>query len=594
MNDEHTNQTDQHDDQVETLLREASTAIRPDDQTRQAIRARVLVASKDASEGDTSGAAEHNGGRKRRRFAWAASVALLVTGAIIASFVLWPTPLTLAGVVEALEDVDWVYIKYDNGEERWRSPNAGVSAWRAPLLGYSADGKTYYDISFWNRRSGEQHRRGARSGFISKSMLRPRDPGETAWDWLVKPLEEEIEVPAKSGRRQVERHEPTIDDRRVVRFDSYNIDMFDQRVLTQQLWADPESRLPIRIRTRTNRKEPDDNPDPGYKNGVFEFPESGPTSIYDLGAARNLPIVDWKSATQTNHEVTTVLDAMRAAERQFPENYRATYWESSERDPTDIWVAIFSGKPQVHPPHPQRGFFLDFKGVKGRDARYANMSRDADYHLPLPTTPKQIDEWTRGQTPISLHVSDGDLIFAQRGPYPPVVQIPGAQDITLRVRRIGSMLFRGPGQSRQPRQYQWPIAYRAFVSEFERFQADPQAPHLIGLRVSYGDTREEYIVDASHDYICIEFSMYEKRGEIWFKTRTNSWGDFERLPSGAWVATSRRLVTPEDPLRGYSANETTWLIHIEEIDPDQLPPETFDGDLVLEKAKALGATITTY
>ena len=54
MSDEHTNQTDQHDDQVETLLREASTAIRPDDETKQAIRARVLAASKDASEAETS------------------------------------------------------------------------------------------------------------------------------------------------------------------------------------------------------------------------------------------------------------------------------------------------------------------------------------------------------------------------------------------------------------------------------------------------------------------------------------------------------------------------------------------------------------
>ncbi len=591
MNDEHTNQTDQHDDQVETLLREASTAIRPDDQTRQAIRARVLVASKDASEGDTSSAAEHNGGRKRRRFAWAASVALLVTGAIIASFVLWPTPLTLAAVVEALEDVDWVYIKYDNGDEHWRSPTRGVSASRNPVLGFSADGLARYRVSFTDSRRGEEYWSpqmisASSSGFIQRRAFEPREYGATAWDWLVKPLEDEIEVPAKSGRREVERHEDSLDNRRVIRFDSYIIDVMDQRVLTQQLWADPESRLPIRTRTRIHGKEPDDNPDPGFKNGVFEFPESGPTSIYDLGAARDLPIIDWDAIIEISPEAARVLEAMRAAERQFPESYRVIYW-SNDRHASEIDVIILDGKSMVT--------FIENRGwatgsiTRGRQARYFNQDeRSPDYHLPKPATAAEVLAWTHTQTPGTLHVSDGERSFDQRGPFAPM--LPDHDKVQLRVGRGGLSGY----NQRWPHRYQWPIAYHGLAWPIERYEPDPDKPHLIGLRVEYGDRREEYIVDASHDYICVEFSMYQKRGEVWFKQSTDSWGDFERLPSGAWFATSRRLVTPDDPLRGYSANETTWSIHIEEVDPDQLPPDTFDGDLVLEKAKALGATITTY
>ena len=146
-------------------------------------------------------------------------------------------------------------------------------------------------------------------------------------------------------------------------------------MLVKQVWADPRTRLPTRIRERlpvTSRKNNQ------YTIGKYEFPSTGPSSIYDLGVPRDIPIVD---ANKTNSlAVQAIMDAGRQAKQSFPQHFRAVVWP--EKNGRTIYVIYRSG-------------------TKIRAMWYAIIDIP-EYDLSLPATVEGVMHWTETQKPTHI------------------------------------------------------------------------------------------------------------------------------------------------------------------------------------------------
>ncbi|MEE8155113.1 MAG: hypothetical protein V3T53_09205 [Phycisphaerales bacterium] len=574
------NPTDNNSDPVATLIKEAATTFQPSAELKDSVRKRVM--GMDIASGEEPQPKRVSPRRRMLFRSWrlasAASVAILATGAIVA-LLFWPTSLTMAQMQEAIESVAWVHLQYDNGEELWISPRKRIRA------SSRADGS----VGFTDYKTGVQHiYRGLRSTQnIFERQLEPWDSPRSAWDVIVGYLEERADEPGGNGRFEAERHTVIVDGRRLVRFDSYVINAFDKQLLVKQVWADPATRLPVRVRRRLQRRDRQ-NPDQVFGFGLFTFPDSGPESIYDLGAPKELIVVK-PDTSEPKQQVVRLLDAIRAAERRFLANYRVIVWQNERR--SGINVLHFSGRPELEE-LTDKYTWLDYRGVKIRLDNFFNLDSDyPEYHLPLPATAEQVLAWSRTQTPVDLYLSDGERSYSQDGPMPPM--FPDPDKVFVRVDRVHGP----PGfpSTNFPTRYQWPTAHRVFGSPLQTLETTPSdPPGTIGLRTTYGNQRYDFFIDPRRDHICLRQIQWERRGNDWFKRRETTLDGLVQLPSGHWVATERQIYTGGSPERNIRPRRSTWLIHIEELDPERIPPDTFDGELLLKKARELGATIEAY
>ena len=571
------NSVDNNSDQVETLIKAAATTFQPSAEVRDSVRKHLM-------ESETSDSQEPQPQRRspRRRMllrSWrlasAASVAVVVTGAIVALLV-WPTSLTMAQVQEAVEAVAWIHLQYDTGEEQWISPRERIWAYSR------ADGS----VTFTNYQTGVQHSyRGPRSSQnIFERQLEPWNSPRSAWDVIVGYLEERVHEPAGNGRLEAERHTEIVDGRRLVRFDSYIINALDQRRLNKQIWADPKTRLPVKVRRRLSLGDRQrQNFEPTFATGTYTFPDSGPESIYDLGVPKELIVVK-PDTSEPEKEVADLLEAVRAAKHRFLANYRVIVWQNART--SEIDVLHFSGRPQLKETA-DNFTWMDFRGVKIRQERFFNSESDyPEYHLPLPATAEQVLAWSRTQTPVDLSLSDGERSYSQHGPSPPSYP---ALEVSVRVRRVvGTPAFT---KTHWPTEYQWPDPSRFLGHSIELLDATASSPAgTIWLRSTIVSDRYDYFIDPAHDYICVKQIKSHRINDRWFKRRTVTLSKLVQLPSGHWVATMRRINRPGSA----RTSQSTWLIDIEEIDPDRIPSDIFDGEKLLENAKKIGATIEAY
>ena len=70
--------------------------------------------------------------------------------------------------------------------------------------------------------------------------------------------------------------------------------------------------------------------------------------------------------------------------------------------------------------------------------------------------------------------------------------------------------------------------------------------------------------------------------------------DLKQLPQGQWYATKKYLKSYGSPLRGTVGYEKTWNLDFKIFQEDEFPPDTFNGEKMLEDAKREGAVIETY
>ncbi len=229
--------------------------------------------------------------------------ACLLIGLALLFTTLVQTPLTLADVQKSIDSKTWVLVRYEDGSEEW----ANLPERRSFFTRQDADGRNFYagmrdhvngTWQYYHSNWGQQ---------IHEDQFTPRPYPQTPWEYAVGDWDDRGLRPF--AHTAIEKCTDTIGDRQVVRFDTYDLGPSSLRCLAQQVWADPETRLPLRIRKYSR---------PGSKRqantGDFSFPESGPSSIYDLGAPQGLPLVTNWGIIEPAAE--TVINAARKASRK--------------------------------------------------------------------------------------------------------------------------------------------------------------------------------------------------------------------------------------------------------------------------------------
>ncbi|MBC8472740.1 MAG: hypothetical protein H8D56_25040 [Planctomycetes bacterium] len=469
------------------------------------------------------------------------------------------TNVAWADVQKAFLAQSWVHLKYDNDTESWYNLKTGDHC--------------HKQIYFWgdsfvyiNRTDNLRQRYAPGHGkhitenrpTIYKDNIIPAYEPKTAWDAIVGHLgiiSENVKVHDWEFERNIEQ----VDGKQLVRFDRYYNDAAGRRLLIKQIWADPQTRLPVKVWERLSLAQRETQ-NREYITGVFSFPEMGPLSIYDLGVPKDLPVVRNYDKI-ASPSVEQAFKAAKAVVDRFPIRYRVIVWQNKGSHEIDIiWR----------------------NGDKIRQSRYFSLIKEP-YHLDVPCTAKEVLQWTQTQVPIGVTMVDGDNRYRRSNSHPSP-SFKEHRKPEVRVARENSLML-----SSWPHDKQWPYVKQA-AAQFEIIQdLSQELSGCIGLRSDSGDIRREMYIDPAHDYICVKWIWWKLHSGNWEKERQYELSGFTRLPEGHWYASSCLLTTYADPERGTGQGGANWSINIEVLDEGDYPPDVFNGEKLLE-----GAKIETY
>ena len=453
----------------------------------------------------------------------------------------------------------WVHVKYDNGDEQWSNLQTGDSyfkQWngRYVAVDHARNIRRVYHPTFG------QHISEDRPVIYKDDVIPPWEP-KTAWESVIGSWETMAE---HGGTRdwEVERHPDQTGGTQLIRFDCYYNDVAGRRLLIKQIWADPKTRLPLTIWERLQLAERKDQKRES-KTGAFDFPQTGPASIYDLAVPRDLPIVKNYDKVPAP-PVEKLFDTAKTALARFPARYRVVVWDNTRESEVDVtWR----------------------DGGKIRMDRYFNLPPDMhpQHHLALPAQAQDILKWTQTQPPISTYMSDGERTYTRHYVHP---VYPDSRNEARVLRLQGRD---GLPLSSKPIEEQWPYA-KNDPAGFEMIRDAPEElSRYIGLRTGGADRHQDFYLDPEHDSICVRWIWWKQRSGRWEKEREYEYSGFTRLPEGQWYATKRILVTYPDPERGTVRGGANWNIDVQVLEEGDFPPDTFDGEKLLE-----GAKIETY
>jgi len=493
-----------------------------------------------------------------RWLAGAVAAAVLAAAGLVALLSLsGGASLALADVQAATDKVTWVHVKFQGGgqiAEQWICPGQGK--WFAKLT----DG----DIVFVDETQNVRLRYEKSIVTLSQDAPTiyadgnvPKWQPKSAWQFVVGPYE--AQAGKAAGNFKVDKTEETIDGRRLVRFDMYYKDALGRQRLETQMWADPETRLPVRGRYRLQIGERT-QPGQEWTTGTFDFPATGPADIYALGVPAGLQPLRSDSIPD---DAKAVIEKARKAAEAFPKTYRLVTWTNDRDSEIDVvWR----------------------DGEKLRMNRYFNLRAEYPaYHLSLPASAEQVLKWTETQTPMDITVFADGREYRRLNPYPKGVRTTSPQETTVHVSRISSGRY--PRTDRTPpTDYQWPFLNRGGPAEVVK--DDPETPaDCILLRFGATGFRHEYYVDPSKGYMCMKEVHWRLRAG-----RLEKWRDYwlfnlERASDTAWYATRRLMIDYGDSGAGIGRSHAYWNVRFTPLKAEELPPGIFDGKKLLEGAK---------
>lgn len=454
--------------------------------------------------------------------------------------------VTLAEVQKSIDSKPWVLIRYDDGSQEWANLRERLS-----FVTY-ADSRNFYAgmrdhvNGIWrayHSNWGQQ---------IHEEPFTPRPYPQTPWDYAVGGWDDR--GADRLSRTMVERSADDINGREVIRFDTYDVGPAGLQVLAQQVWADPETRLPVRIRKYLG-------PDRGDKceTGDFSFPENGPSSIHDLGAPEGLPTVANWGIIEPGAKA--IVDAAKEALRRFPRNVRIVRKSTYE-------LAI--------------SYSL---GERFRKETYGIVSPDhqSPLAIELPDDVEQIRAWaTSHLTLFKVWIHDGGFSYSYdtgQGLWRTSAD-PGA---TVDVRRDRDAW----AQSIMPITDQWPFIGN--VGPMKVLKDVPEMPAgcvLLRYESERTGLRRDWYVDPARDYICVKQAEFAPDD---IHTRQVDRTDLTRLPSGQWYAkTVHTPNTVELDVRLLSDSE------IQELTSENESSGSFNGERLVKEAMDRGAKTTFW
>jgi hypothetical protein len=486
----------------------------------------------------------------------AAGMAAMIGILVLIYFIFTESPaLTLAQVQSALKEQTWVHVKYDNGREEWTNLRDGQFFFK------DVDGFTM----FTDYAQGVRYDCWPESGkYISEIKIpaSSSSPQKYVWNLILDSLDKYKSGSASKAELQFD----VIDGRRLARFESFTIDGLGKRVIVEKTWVDPETRLPVRVWRYLSLAEREEQKRESI-TGNYDFPVSGPSSIYDLGVSRDLEIVK-KGEKTKDPSVIEILEAGKKAYKNFPQKVRIINYVISRAAEIDI---IYRND-------------LKYRGERFFNFIPSNQEYQK-YHINPTATPDQVLEWSRNQIPVSIHVGDGQKEFSRNNRHPGV---SNSGETTVRVLRFDP---RHPIPFADwPPRHQWTYAIAGGLASFELLTSSPDLPPgCIALRQTAGDDRRDYYIDPAHDYSEVKEIGWKRPSGNWEKDWEYSLSDFTQLATGQWYAAKLNEISYPDAKRGTSRGDTTWRIDIRTLEESEFPTDAFNGEKLLQ-----GAKIQTY
>ncbi len=468
--------------------------------------------------------------------------ACLLIGAFLWFAITWPASITLADVHKSIESKTWVLISYEDGMKEWANLHE-----RQCFLTYNRNGNFYVGMrdhvnGIWRAYHSNWGRQ------IHEESFDVRPYPQTPWEYAVGDWDDRGK--SEFAHTVVEKVNDTIDGRQVVRFDTYSIGPLDLRVLTQQVWANPETRLPVRIRKYSRPDE--------FNTGDFSFPDTGPLSIYDLNAPKGLEIVhNWGIIEPA---AKAIVDAGKEALQNLPDKMRIV---EKRNNRIGIYYRI---------------------GNKLRHETYAkiDVENNSPLHIELPETKENLREWAvHNLSLVQLRIYDGEYEYS-------LDKVPWRPEIKLGVEYCGEDWI----DTRLPIQGQWPYTHNVGpMKVLEDELGTP--PGCVLLRWEGLGLRRDWYVNPERDYICVKRLEFRKdqESEQLIEQSEIERTDLTHLPSGQWYARmiiSRGEVLVEHYMALLSDSE------IEQLTGKDDSAGFFDGEKLIKSARDKGIKITFW
>jgi hypothetical protein len=513
----------------------------------------------------------------RRKYlrAGLAAAATLIAGTVLASL-LWERDVTLADVQEAVGRESWIHIRYDLDETKLDElptimQNDGiVEVWIS-----LRDGNRYThwvngnaEFHDWARNISHHYKK--QYGYIAVQWRSSYPPGmkppewkpKTAWESAVGPAEQQAREPKDTKYVRVERHDDTIDGRNVLRFDRFFKDETGERLLNQ-LWADPKTRRPVRERLHYRTSEAERKQGKRQSvTGVYDFPQEGPSSIYDLGVPPQTKVVlIGNDIPLPKPDVRKIIAAAEKAQHDFPTSYRAVIWTNDADREIEV---------------------IHRQGEKVRRDRCVSMGPERPaQHLPLPASAEQVLEWTRKQVPALVSLFDGERLLERTGPAG--ADAAGKRDLPqVRVTRMAAEDFFASGGNPIVL-FQWPVGPAITSYVYEVVSGGSETPAgCIALRGEKGGSRSDIYLDPSVNYICVRSVNWFKPHGEWEKTTEQWLSRFQRLPGGQWYAARRLWIDYGGPEPRRHRSQEYWNIDLKVLKADEFPAGLLDAHKLLE------------
>lgn len=460
----------------------------------------------------------------------------------------------------------WIHVRYDNGREQWISFPGGRH-----FIKYEDGQATFADSLLllsqsYNPRLGryisEKSPAGISSNLFSAAleevMWQRRTSNlfsgglpETAQDYMRMEIEG-----FEWGGPDIEMHPETINDRLLNRYDAYADDRNGQRVLVYQLWIDPLQQTLVRERLRLEPHQIREQ-NREYITGEYDFPDSGPSSIYDLGVPLGTEIVRFPDE-YASADLRAIISAGKRARDQFPTNTRAV-----------IWQVI--GKPD----YVSYVYVIHRFGDKLRQDRYVNFdAKYPGYHLPMTTNVHHVMAWLQTQVPDNVGLYDGATTYKKAT----TDGKPVSENSVYRVTVTKGFLL---NTTHHPDWTQW---WYTDQKDLEILDAENSIPDCITLRYTRGDIRHEFHVNPTMDYMCVKHVWWRKESGGWAKEREHILSEPRQMSTGSWYFSQKTGITYAEG--GVERDQSDWRIHVSTVKEDELPSGLFDANELM-----LGAEI---
>jgi hypothetical protein len=430
------------------------------------------------------------------------------------AFLEMSTSITLADVQAAVAKRSWVHVKYDDGYETWTDLRGGLRAHRNPAGGHGSIcfiDNPKKNVRYWYTMGENVMVQDQPRGYRKGEQPPPWEP-RTAWEHELGWIEKTLQTPQNSWSScKAERHEDKIDGKTVTRFDVfYRNAVTDQWILKRQLWADPRTRLPLRIRKKRNSK---------WVTGEYDFPEEGPTSVYDLGVPREVEVFKrirgWSSP-----ELERLSQTVNETREKFPLRFRAVEWDvrilrKQERTRRHYGSGLRIRQEPGEEIHEMHIVVTYRDRERMRVDRYVCLRHHAEkgpeVSPPLPATVEDIVSWTKTHTPVHTRLWDGEKRFVRVNTYSTNKRLgkPSVR-VSLDAGVSDDLDDRIPYRHLWPPISQW-LWWPLLTTKTMKPRPDVEPGCLgvstFGLAVSDGQTwktRSDYHLDPNKDYLCVK------------------------------------------------------------------------------------------